>query len=62
MMARKIPNCILKGKPQIESKIKTLKKKWSTTFDMVQGCGNSGLDGTVRGIWSLLKKLSRNHI
>ena len=42
MMAKKKPNCNLKWKPHIESRIKTLKKDWSTIFDMVQGCGNSG--------------------
>ena len=42
MMARKLPNAYIKGKPHIESRIKTLKKDWSTIFDMVQGCGNSG--------------------
>ena len=42
MMARKIPNCKLEGKPHIKSRIQTLKKNWSIIFDMIQGCGNSG--------------------
>ena len=47
-IARKIPNCNLKGKPHIESRIKTLKKDLSTIFDMIQGCGKSafGWDST----------------
>ena len=42
MMARKLQNSNIKDKPHIESRIKTLKKNWSTIFDMVQRCGNSG--------------------
>ena len=42
MMARKLPTAYIKGKPYIEFRIKILKKDWSTIFDMVQGCGNSG--------------------
>ena len=42
MIARKIPNCNVKGKPHIESRIKTLKKDWSTIFGMVQRGGNNG--------------------
>ena len=47
-IARKIPNCNLKRKPHIESRIKTLKKDLSTIFDMIQGCGKSafGWDST----------------
>ena len=42
MMARKLPNAYIKGKPHIESRIKKLKKDWSIIFDMVQRCDNSG--------------------
>ena len=48
MMARKIPNCNIKGKSHIESRIKTLKRDWSTIFDMIQGVVIVDLDGIVR--------------
>ena len=41
-MTRKLLNAYIKGKPHIKSRIKMLKKDWSTIFDMVQRCGNSG--------------------
>ena len=48
MIRKRLPRSNIKGKPHIESRIKTLEKDWSTIFDMVQGCGNSGfgLDST----------------
>ena len=42
MMARKIPNCNIKRKSLIESRIKTLKRDQSTIFDIIQRGGNSG--------------------
>ncbi|XP_019157564.1 PREDICTED: uncharacterized protein At2g29880-like [Ipomoea nil] len=42
MILNKIPNCTIKAKPHIESRIKTLKKEWSIIHDMVQGKNTSG--------------------
>ena len=48
MIALKIPNCNIKGKPHIESRIKTFKKDWSTIFDMIQRVVIVDLDGIVQ--------------
>lgn len=37
MLDKKLPNCGLKGKPHIESRIKTLKKDWSILYEMIYG-------------------------
>ena len=47
MIALKISNCYIKGKPHIECRIKTLKRDWSTIIDMIQGVVIVDLDGIV---------------
>ncbi|XVF65853.1 hypothetical protein PTKIN_Ptkin09bG0284400 [Pterospermum kingtungense] len=42
MLGKKIPNANIKGKPHIESRIKTLKKDWAIVYDMVNGDHTSG--------------------
>ncbi|XVF69710.1 hypothetical protein PTKIN_Ptkin11bG0104000 [Pterospermum kingtungense] len=42
MLAKKLPNANIKGKPHIESRIKTLKKDWAIVYDMVNGDHTSG--------------------
>ncbi|OWM84084.1 hypothetical protein CDL15_Pgr009331 [Punica granatum] len=37
MLNKKLPNCGLKGRPHIESRIKTLKKDWSILYEMIYG-------------------------
>ncbi|KAJ8773069.1 hypothetical protein K2173_028246 [Erythroxylum novogranatense] len=36
MVTTKLPNSNLRVKPHIESRIKTLKKQWSTVYDMIR--------------------------
>ncbi|XVF83706.1 hypothetical protein PTKIN_Ptkin16aG0512600 [Pterospermum kingtungense] len=42
MLAKKLPNANIKGKPHIESRIKTLKKEWAIVYDMVKGDNTGG--------------------
>ncbi|KAI9073805.1 hypothetical protein K1719_044252 [Acacia pycnantha] len=42
MMEEKLPRCGIKACPHITSRIKTLKKLWQTTYDMVYGTNTSG--------------------
>ncbi|PPD76885.1 hypothetical protein GOBAR_DD26175 [Gossypium barbadense] len=37
-----LPNAMLKAKPNIESRIRLLKRKWSIVYDMLNGQNNSG--------------------
>ena len=37
-----LPNAMLKAKPNIESRIRLLKREWSIVYDMLNGQNNSG--------------------
>ncbi|XP_040963019.1 uncharacterized protein At2g29880-like [Gossypium hirsutum] len=41
MLEKVLPNAILKAKPNLESRIKTLKRDWSIVYDMLSGKNNS---------------------
>ncbi|XP_012441309.2 uncharacterized protein At2g29880-like [Gossypium raimondii] len=42
MLEKASPNAMLKAKPNIESRIRLLKKDWSIVYDMLNGQNNSG--------------------
>ncbi|MFQ6667461.1 hypothetical protein Gotur_033475 [Gossypium turneri] len=41
MLENVLPNAMLKAKPNIESRIRTLKRDWSIVYDMLSGKNNS---------------------
>ncbi|KAH1032465.1 hypothetical protein J1N35_044639 [Gossypium stocksii] len=41
MLEKVLPNAMLKVKPNLESKIRTLKRDWSIVYDMFSGKNNS---------------------
>ncbi|MFQ6667776.1 hypothetical protein Gotur_033681, partial [Gossypium turneri] len=42
MLEKVLPNAMLKAKPNIESRIRILKRDWSIVYDMLNGKNNSG--------------------
>ncbi|MFQ6655795.1 hypothetical protein Gotur_026194, partial [Gossypium turneri] len=42
MLQKVLPNAMLKAKPNIESRIRLLKREWSIIYDMLNGQNNSG--------------------
>ncbi|KAG8500788.1 hypothetical protein CXB51_002796 [Gossypium anomalum] len=42
MLEKVLPNAMLKAKPNLESRIKTLKRDWSIVYDILSGKNNSG--------------------
>ncbi|KAH1131194.1 hypothetical protein J1N35_002572 [Gossypium stocksii] len=42
MLEKVLPNTMLKAKPNLESRIRTLKRDWSIVYDMLSGKNNSG--------------------
>ncbi|KHG09315.1 hypothetical protein F383_16169 [Gossypium arboreum] len=42
MLEKVLPNAMLMGKPNLESRIRTLKRDWSIVYDMLSGKNNSG--------------------
>ncbi|PPD93548.1 hypothetical protein GOBAR_DD09499 [Gossypium barbadense] len=42
MLEKALPRAMLKAKPNIESRIRCLKKEWSVIYDMLNGQNNSG--------------------
>ncbi|XP_017628890.1 uncharacterized protein LOC108471848 [Gossypium arboreum] len=42
MLEKVLPNAMLKAKPNLESRIRTLKREWSIVYDMLSGKNNSG--------------------
>ncbi|MFQ6643272.1 hypothetical protein Gotur_018240 [Gossypium turneri] len=42
MLENFLPNAMLKAKPNIESRIRILKRDWSIVYDMLNGKNNSG--------------------
>ncbi|PPD96280.1 hypothetical protein GOBAR_DD06684 [Gossypium barbadense] len=42
MLEKALPNAMLKARPNIESRIKVLKRDWSIVYDMLNGQNNSG--------------------
>ncbi|KAG8497023.1 hypothetical protein CXB51_008249 [Gossypium anomalum] len=42
MLEKVLPNAMLKAKPNLESRIRTLKRDWSIVYDMLSGKKNSG--------------------
>ncbi|MFQ6643286.1 hypothetical protein Gotur_017162, partial [Gossypium turneri] len=44
MLEKVLPNAMLKAKPNLESRIRTLKRDWSIVYDMLSGKNNSGFD------------------
>ncbi|MBA0785531.1 hypothetical protein Gotri_026800, partial [Gossypium trilobum] len=42
MLGKVLPNAMLKAKPNIESRIRILKRDWSIVYDMLNGKNNSG--------------------
>ncbi|PKI48020.1 hypothetical protein CRG98_031613 [Punica granatum] len=46
MLLEKLPNCGIKARPHIESRLKTLKKKWAIVYDMMLNISGFGWDST----------------
>ncbi|MFQ6646621.1 hypothetical protein Gotur_020030 [Gossypium turneri] len=44
MLEKTLPNAMLKARPNIESRIRLLKRDWSIVYDMLNGQNNSGFD------------------
>ncbi|XP_052488540.1 uncharacterized protein At2g29880-like isoform X2 [Gossypium raimondii] len=42
MLEKALPNVMLKAKPNIESRIRLLKREWSIVYDMLNGQNNNG--------------------
>ncbi|MFQ6663283.1 hypothetical protein Gotur_030869 [Gossypium turneri] len=42
MLEKVLPNAMLKARPNIESRIRLLKREWSIVYDMLNGQNNSG--------------------
>ncbi|KAK5819918.1 hypothetical protein F383_25057 [Gossypium arboreum] len=42
MLEKVLPHAMLKAKPNLESKIRTLKRDWSIVYDMLSGKNNNG--------------------
>ncbi|MFQ6621619.1 hypothetical protein Gotur_002969 [Gossypium turneri] len=42
MLEKALPNAMLKARPNIESRIRVLKRDWSIVYDMLNGKNNSG--------------------
>ncbi|KAI9075830.1 hypothetical protein K1719_042197 [Acacia pycnantha] len=42
MMEAKLPGCGIKATPHITSRLKTLKRLWQTTYDIIYGPNTSG--------------------
>ncbi|XAR73289.1 hypothetical protein NMG60_11007208 [Bertholletia excelsa] len=42
VMEQNAPGCGIKGKPHIQSRLKTMKTNWQTVYDMVYGQNTSG--------------------
>ncbi|MBA0739499.1 hypothetical protein Gogos_012765 [Gossypium gossypioides] len=42
MLEKVLPHAMLKAKPNLESRIKTLKRDWAIVYDMLIGKDNSG--------------------
>ncbi|XP_052489955.1 uncharacterized protein LOC105791196 [Gossypium raimondii] len=42
MLEKALPNAMLKARPNIESRIRLLKREWSIVYDMLNGQNNSG--------------------
>ncbi|MFQ6654435.1 hypothetical protein Gotur_025420 [Gossypium turneri] len=41
MLQKALPNAMLKAKPNIESRVRLLKREWSIVYDMLNGQNNS---------------------
>ncbi|MFQ6670585.1 hypothetical protein Gotur_035448 [Gossypium turneri] len=44
MLEKVLPHAMLKAKPNLESRIRTLKRDWAIVYDMLSGKDNSGFD------------------
>ncbi|KHF98841.1 50S ribosomal L3 [Gossypium arboreum] len=42
MLEKVLPHAMLKAKPNLESRIRALKRDWSIVYDMLSGKNNSG--------------------
>ncbi|MBA0816377.1 hypothetical protein Gohar_001044 [Gossypium harknessii] len=42
MLEKVLPHAMLKAKPKLESRIRTLKRDWTIVYDMLSGKDNSG--------------------
>ncbi|OWM80610.1 hypothetical protein CDL15_Pgr006640 [Punica granatum] len=46
MLLEKLPNCGIKARPHIESRLKTLKREWAIVYDMMLNTSGFGWDST----------------
>ncbi|MBA0753866.1 hypothetical protein Gogos_020582 [Gossypium gossypioides] len=47
MLEKVLPHAMLKAKPNLESRIRILKKDWAIVYDMLRGKDNSGLSTDI---------------
>ncbi|MBA0783705.1 hypothetical protein Gotri_001375 [Gossypium trilobum] len=47
MLEKVLPHSMLKAKPNLESRIKTLKRDWAIVYDMLNGKDNSDFDRAI---------------
>ncbi|MBA0819490.1 hypothetical protein Gohar_022004 [Gossypium harknessii] len=57
MLEKVLPHAMLKAGPNIESRIRTLKRDWAIVYDMLSGKDIIALVGTSIGSLLLLKML-----
>ncbi|KAH1122575.1 hypothetical protein J1N35_005735 [Gossypium stocksii] len=62
MLGKVLPNAMLKAKPNLESRIWTLKRDWSIIYDMLSGKIIAALVGMSIGSLLLLKMWCGTHI
>ncbi|MBA0873575.1 hypothetical protein Goshw_004102 [Gossypium schwendimanii] len=48
MLEKVLPHAMLKAKPNLESRIRTLKMDWATVYDLLNGKDNSSFAGQCR--------------
>ncbi|PPS20099.1 hypothetical protein GOBAR_AA00479 [Gossypium barbadense] len=60
MLEKALPRAMLKARPNIESRIRCLKREWSVVYDMLNGQNNSGFGWDEHRQLVLLKMLFGN--
>ncbi|OWM68283.1 hypothetical protein CDL15_Pgr004765 [Punica granatum] len=53
MLLEKLPNCGIKARPHIESRLKTLKKEWAIVHDMMLNTSGFGWDSQQKMMFAI---------
>ncbi|MBA0873797.1 hypothetical protein Goshw_007200 [Gossypium schwendimanii] len=62
MLEKVLYHAMLKAKPKLESRIRTLKRYWTIVYDMLSGKDNSGFGWNEHRQMVVLKMLCGTHI